>query len=258
MNLLMNENLMFPTLLTVANSMPFTHRYVSIKFGPMILEARGSIGGVVVSRNAGGAYMRARTIPINPNTQRQVNVRSALAMLTARWSQTLTALQRTGWNLYASNVSMLNRLGESIFHSGFNHYIRSNTIMAIQEGTIVDAPPVIFELPAQDPVFRFTGSEATQQHSVVFDNTMDWADENDAYMFIFEGQPQNAQRNFFGGPHRFLGFVAGVNGAPPASPALFTTNYGIAELQHAWIYARIMRADGRLSEKFRDDSFIAA
>lgn len=229
-----------------------------VKYGGGIVQMSGSIAGNTFARNRYGNYVRSRTKPVNPQSPLQDSVRSAMAMLTQRWSATLTAAQRTAWNLYASNVAMKNKLGETINLSGFNHYIRSNMIMAIQEGTLVDAGPVVFELPEDDPVFRFTSSEATQQHAVVFDNGLDWADENDAFMFIFEGQPQNPQRNFFAGPWKFLGHIAGVNGAPPASPANFASVFGIAELQHQWLYARIMRADGRLSEKFRDDSFCAA
>ena len=229
-----------------------------VRYGGGVIEMSGSIAGNTFAKNRYGHYVRARTKPVNPNSVLQQSVRSAIGMLTDRWAHTVTALQRLAWNNYAAAVAMTNKLGETINLSGFNHYIRSNTIMAIQEGTLVDDGPIDFTLAEQDPMFRFTSSEGTQQHAVVFDNGLDWADENGAFMFIFEGKPQNAQRNFFAGPWRFLGFVAGVNGAPPASPANFGTNFGIAELQHQWLYARIMRADGRLSEKFIDDTFCAA
>lgn len=229
-----------------------------VKFGGGITEMRGSIAGDTFSRNRSGAYVRARTKPINPNSARQVVVRAALAFLTERWSSVLTAAQRTAWNLYGNNVVMKNKLGESINLSGFNHYLRSNMLLKIGLATLVDAGPVVFEIPEADPTLAVTGTEAGQTLSYAYDDTMDWADEDGGFLHCFEGQPQNAQRNFFGGPWRRLGSLPGVNGAPPASPLVLGTAYGIAQGQHTWVYCRIQRADGRLSQPFRDDAFVGA
>lgn len=229
-----------------------------LRYGGGIVQMSGSIGGTTFARNRYGNYARARTKPINPNTANQIIVRASLATLTTRWAQILTAVQRTAWNLYASSVSMKNRLGEAIFLTGFNHYIRSNLTLQRLSQTLVDDGPVIFEIPAMDPLLSFTASEATQLMDITFDNTMDWADENGGMMFTYQGQPQNAQRNFFDGPWRLVGLILGVNGSPPSTPQVTAVNFAIAEGQHQWIYARIQRADGRLSEKFRADTFCAA
>lgn len=229
-----------------------------VKYGGGILNMSGSIGGQVHSHNRYGRYIRARTKPVNPNTARQVAVRAAIAFLTDRWAQTLTAVQRTAWNLYGSNVVMKNKLSESIHLTGFNHYIRSNLIRKQIQTTIIDDGPVVFELPEQDPTYAITASEATQQASIAFDNGLPWADENGAFMVSFQGQPQNAQRNVFFGPWRYTDATAGVNGAPPASPVADNVVFAVAELQHLWYYARILRADGRLSERFTADAFCGA
>ncbi len=234
------------------------HQMALVKYGAGIVDMRGSIGGTTFARNRSGNYARARTKPINPNTGLQIAIRAAMAFLTDRWAQTLTNNQRIAWNLYASSVTVTNRLGESINLSGFNHYIRSNVPRKQSLAPVVDDGPVVFEIPASDPTFATTVSEATQQYTNVYDATMDWADENGALLLIFQGQPQNAQRNFFGGPWRFMAGLSGVNGAPPASPFVTDAIFAIAELQRVWIYARIVRADGRLSEIFRADTFCAA
>jgi len=229
-----------------------------VKFGGGIIQMSGSIAGNTYARNRYGNYVRARTKPINPNTARQVAVRSAVTFLTDRWSQTLTAVQRTAWNLYASSVAMKNKLGETVYLSGFNHYIRSNVIRKQVALAIIDAGPVVFELPAADPTYAITASEATQDISMTFDDGMDWADETGAFMISFAGKPQNPQRNFFAGPWKIFGVISGVTGTPPGSPAAQASPYVITELQRLWCYARILRADGRLSEPFRADTFCAA
>lgn len=229
-----------------------------VKFGGGIIEMRGSIAGTVFSRNSSGNYARAKTTPINPNTGLQQAVRAAMAFLTDMWGQTLTAGQRTAWNLYASSVSVLNRIGETTHISGFNHFIRSNMIRKQLNQTLIADGPTVFEIPASDPLFSITASETTQFFSSIFDNTMDWADEDGAMWFQFGGTPQNAQVNFFDGPWRIFGLILGANGNPPSSPQTGASPFAISELQHVWSYARISRADGRLSEKFRADTFCTA
>ena len=230
----------------------------SVKLGPAIADIRGSIGGTVFSRNKGGAYIKSRVVPVNPNSPRQDIVRSAMAFLTDYWANTLTAANRTAWGLYASSVTVLNRLGEAINLSGFNHFIRSNMIRKQMGIALVNAGPTVFEIPAQDPTFAITASEATQLISYSFDTAMDWANEDGGWLVFFDGSPQNPQINFFNGPWRLNVAAAGAGAGPPVSPATPPVVFVVAEGQHLWSYARILRADGRMSEPFRDDTFCAA
>lgn len=229
-----------------------------VKFGGGVIQMSGSIAGNTYARNRSGNYVRARTTPVNPNTDRQVAVRAGIAVLTSNWSNVLTAAQRTAWNLYASSVAMKNKLGETIFLTGFNHYIRSNLTRETGPTVIINPGPTVFELPEQDPTLAVSASEATQNLTISFDNTLDWAVEDDSFLLLFEGKPQNAQRNFFDGPWRFITWVPGADPGGAITPSVNTTEFGIAEGQHIWVYARISRADGRLSEPFRAETFCAA
>lgn len=229
-----------------------------IKFGGGVVQMAGSIAGTVFARNRYGNYARARTKPTNPNTARQQAVRGYLASLTTRWAQTLTAVQRTAWNLYASNVIMTNRLGESINLSGYNHYIRSNLWALDLAATPVDAGPTTFELPEKDGTLAVSISEATQLISLTFDDTAEWCDEDGAYLVILQGQPVNAQRNFFAGPFRGSVNVAGDSTTPPTSPQTVACVFQSTEGSKSWVQCRILRADGRLSEPFRASALVAA
>lgn len=229
-----------------------------VKYGGGIIQMSGSIAGTTFARNRYGNYARARTVPTNPQTAPQTAVRSAMALLSTRWAQTLTAAQRTAWNLYGQSVSMLNRLGESTFLTGYNHYIRSNLWFARVNLTIVDDGPTTFEIPDADPTVAVTFSEAAQTISVVFDTGLAWANEDDGWMEIYQGSPQNAQRNFFDGPWRYVAAIAGATAGPPVSPAAPGVVFATTEGQRNWAYFRIRRADGRLSQPFRDDAFVVA
>jgi len=229
-----------------------------VKYGGGIIQMSGSIAGNTHARNRYGNYIRAKTKPVNPRTQLQTDVREAIQQLTTRWSQTVTDVQRVAWNLYANSVNMKNKLGEVIKLSGFNHYIRSNAIFQRLDLPVVDDGPVIFELPEADSTFAVSASETTQNITATFDNTLAWAIEDGSLLCMFQGTPQNAQRNFFAGPWRFWTAVQGVDPDGPVTPRVAPAVFAITELQRMWVYARIIRADGRMSEVFRADTFCVA
>lgn len=229
-----------------------------VKYGGGIIQMSGSMAGNTYARNRYGNYVRSRTKPVNPSTSRQQSVRASLAYLTEYWSETLTALQRTAWGTYADAVAMKNKLGEAIHLSGFNHFIRSNSNLVRGSRTLVADGPVVFTLPDQDPTFSVSASEATQQISIAFDDGLSWATEDGGHLFYLHGQPQNPQRNFFAGPYKGITFIDGIDPGGAVTPDLATYFYGLSEGQHIWVAARIIRADGRLSEVFRDDCVVAA
>lgn len=218
-------------------------------------QRSGSTGGTTFSHNRFGAYIRPRTVPVNPNTDRQVAVRNAVRSLSIAWENTLTQAQRDAWNTYGANVSWLNRLGDPVNLTGLNHYIRSNTIQVALGFARQDTAPVIFNLATAELSLGCTASEATQQLSITFDDTATWANEAGAFQYFYLGLPQNAGITFFGGPYKYIVSVAGVT--PAVSPLAATAPWPFAEGQRLWIRSRILRADGRLSE-FAVHNFSAA
>lgn len=222
-----------------------------IKFGGGVIQMAGSIAGNTFARNRYGNYARARTKPVNPNSAGQQQVRAAIAWLVEHWASTLSAAQRSAWNTYASNVKMLNRLGESINLSGFNHFVRANAIRKRNADTVIVSGPTVFDIPEWDPLFAATSSEASQIVTVAYDDTEEWCDLDDAHLYIFIGSPQNPQRNFFAGPWRFGDAVDGNSTTPPTSPASVPSPFVLVERQALWVYGRIAMDDGRLSEPFR-------
>ncbi len=229
-----------------------------VKFGGGVIQMSGSIAGNTFARNRYGNYVRARTKPVNPTSPLQQQVRAAAGDAVGRWSSILTAAQRTAWNLYADSVIMKNRLGESVNLSGFNMYVRSNSLLIRSAFPPVDAGPTNFSLPDQDGLFAITISEATQDVSVVFDPLKVWNITDDGFMFIFLGRPQQNTINFFNGPWKIGTVLEGDTALPLTSPQTFTAPFVCTEGQHVWAYARIMDPDGRVSEKFRADTFCAA
>lgn len=218
-------------------------------------QRSGSAGGSTYSRNRFGAYIRARSVPVNPNTALQVLARNAARSISIAWQNTLTQDQRDAWEVYASNVSWQNRLGDSVNLTGLNHFLRSNAILVQRGFARVDDAPVIFNLATAELGLSVAASEATQQLTITYDDTQAWANEAGAFQFFYMGLPKNGGTAFFGGPYKYVNLA---NGATPAvSPGIFAAPFPFAAGQRLWVRSRIARADGRLSE-FAEVNFLGA
>lgn len=240
-------------LLLYRAATPTQIRYALVKLGGGVIQISGSIAGNTFARNRSGNYMRARTTPVNPNTQRQIDIRTIIADLSEAWHDDLSPAHRAAWNDYASAIAMTNKLGETIHITGFNHFIRSNSVRAYcgNPGQI-NAGPIVMSLPNTDPLFQ-VAPQNDQTVDITFDDNMDWVTENGAQMMVFCGSPQLASRSFYGGPYRYAVRMVGNAGDGPVSPLEglsmpFTINVGC----NMWWYARIQRADGRVTGKFYD------
>lgn len=217
----------------------------------ILTQGSGSVGGMTLSHNTGGLYLRARTIPTDPSTIYQTAIRNAMSQLTSRWSAILTPAQREAWDVYASNVTITNRLGDPTTISGLSHYTRSN-IPRIQAGLdLVDDGPTVFTLAPQEAMNN-TASEATQLISTVFLDTQPWCDVDGSAMLIYASRPQQPSINFFKGPYRLAGAIEGDSVAPPTTPQTLAAPFAFVSGHRLFLQARMTYADGRLSAPFRN------
>jgi hypothetical protein len=233
------------------------YRFALVKLGGGITGISGSIGGNTHARNRFGNYMRPRTKPVNPRSDRQVEVRSILQMLTEYWnSANMSDTERASWATYAAAIAMNNRLGETVYLTGFNHFIRSNVSRIIAGGDLVEPGPTELVLPGADNTIAVSADPGSQLLTIAFDEDQDWVSETDGFLSVEMGQPQNHTRNFFGGPWRNAGSVAGNTGSPPTSPVTLPAPFTLVAGQKIWARARIIRTDGRASNMFYAPSLI--
>ena len=223
-----------------------------------IAAMSGSAGGKTYSRNRYGAYIRNRSIPVNPSSSRQQAARNAFSAAAVYWSSTLTAAERTAWNDYAAAVPVLNAVGDTVYLTGFAMFLRSCSLWLLQSLTVVEAGPTVLSLPDVDSSFSATISEATQMISVSFDTNLAWVDEDDAFLSVYMMKPCGAGREYLIGHQRYAGKVDGDSGTPPTSPQTIACPFVATEGQKVVVAARIGRADGRLSNLFQDTVTVAA
>lgn len=112
---------------------------MKLKFGAIVTDGRGKIGGHVMSKNRGGAYMRTKVTPSNPRTAAQTTVRSHLTTLSQGW-RGLSASALAAWNAAVGSFTHTNIFGDIHSPSGLNLYVKLNANL-LEVGTAALALP---------------------------------------------------------------------------------------------------------------------
>lgn len=221
--------------------------------GPAVSDITGSVGGVVFSKGRHGAVMRNRSKPVNPRSSSQSQTKLTMQKLSVHWSQSLSAAQRSAWDLYGQNVSMTNSLGQPVHLTGFQHFQRSNSVRVARGHSIKQPGPVVFSLPESDPTL-YVNSEllgVARMLRAYFDTSNPWVSESSAVLYCFSGRPVSPGQDYYNGPWLYVGRVLGNAGSPPSSPQYITGAPRWQVGQKVFTYALISRADGRLSGRLR-------
>lgn len=215
-----------------------------VKMGVAVSQISGSIAGTTFARNRAGAYMRNRTTPLNPQSPRQTAVRATLANLANIWTQTLTQAQRDGWNQYAAQVPLQNRLGQQFFASGINMYARGNALLLDAGGVRRDEAPASF---TQGPSFTPTLAVVTAGATITITDLggIDLTAEP-VSMLLSQGITQGAGVNFFAGPFRKIDGTAYTLGTPVLPVVAIPSVFPFIAGQVVFLRSRMVTVDGRV------------
>ena len=113
---------------------------MKMKWGALVVDGRGKIGGQVASKNRSGAYLRTKVTPVNPRSGSQITVRNRLSGLSQGW-RGLTAANRAAWNSAVSDFAKTNIFGDLVNPTGFNLYQRlNNNLLRIGEAALSTPP----------------------------------------------------------------------------------------------------------------------
>lgn len=111
-----------------------------IKLSAIMSDIRGKLNGSVFSKNRGGAYMRNKVTPSNPQTTSQMSVRGIFAGIASGWS-TLTEEQRLSFNGKVSQYATTDIFGDLRNPSGKALFQKLNQNLAISDQAAVSTCP---------------------------------------------------------------------------------------------------------------------
>lgn len=213
-------------------------KYLGILIGAL----SGSVNGITGSHNKGGAYLRERAIPTNPNSTRQQATRSAFSAFASRWTNLLIQAQRDLWNTYAQNHTIVDKIGQDIYINGISWYIMFNSRLDdAGAGTITVPPPGA----APDPLDSFAVDiSAVNTVNVTFTPVIGAAERVQLWMTL----PGTAGQT----PNFKQARLVGYSGLAEASPWAATMPFGVASGVQSTFYGKRMNADGQVSTSLVD------
>jgi hypothetical protein len=215
----------------------------------------GSVAGLTASRNRGGAYLRNRAVPVQPNSARQQVVKAAFGSLVQYWTSTLTPEEREAWRVYGASTPYTDSIGDTITRTGQSAFIRTNLIR-VQLGLAIEpAAPTIMntgEPPATLELSTFATDVLT------LSGAMAATPSDTGTMAIFVGNPQNQSRNFYKGPYQLaattdiLTSTTTYTATPDTSdPAEWFADLIPAVGMFLPIRLAVLYTDGRYSQDFK-------
>lgn len=139
-----------------------------IKFGSIVTDGRGKLGGHVYSKNRGGAYVRTNAIPSNPQTQYQQAGRGRLGGLSQAWSG-LTLQEIEAWNAAAPDFPRTNVFGDTKLLSGKNLFVGLNYMLLLVGESRIDSPPApsSIEVPTDLEVDQPDYSQGAEKWEII-------------------------------------------------------------------------------------------
>ena len=190
--------------------------------GAIVSEIRNKIAATVYTKNRAGAAVRNRTTPINRRSVNQTTKRQQLSSLSSGW-RGLTQAQILGWNSAAPSFPQQDQLGQTIFLTGHQLYVRCNAnLILIGAAQITAAPtPASFAVLA---IGAFTAVGSTGVISLAFTPTPVPAGFN---LVIKMTAPVSAGKSFVGNSaFRYIMNIAPAAASPAVATAAYAAVFG--------------------------------
>lgn len=174
-----------------------------IKWGMMVVDGRGKLGGHVLTKSRNGASVRTKVTPTNPQTSYQQANRAVFGQLSSNWTS-LTEAQRQAWNQAVQEWQKTNIFGDLKNPAGRDLYISLNRNILQAGGTEILVPPTK------------EGIQPNAITSVDFDDVTESINidlleqiRTDERALIYLTAPMSSGRYNFSGAYRFFeGYAA--------------------------------------------------
>jgi hypothetical protein len=190
-----------------------------LKFGMVVTEASGKLGGHVFARNRGGAYARTKVTPVNPQTSFQQNARALLSNYSQAW-RGLTQAERDSFNAAVSDFAKTDIFGDLRNPTGKNLFTLLNINLSLAGGSPVSVAPT----PQGVESVAITGlavDEAQAELEVSFSGTTVLST-----ILVFATDPLSAGVEFAKNRYRLIGTLAGNAASPSNIWSIYSSRFG--------------------------------
>lgn len=195
------------------------------KFGAMMVDGSGKLGGHVWAKNRGGNYVRTKTTPLNPQTTSQTTVRNTFTGNSQAW-RGLTDAERAAWTSATANFKGTDQFGDVRSLSGSQLYMRINNNLVNVGAAVLSVPPVPTAVtPLSSIALAFSSTASTS--TITFAPTP----IPTGYKLILEGTaPTSAGVSFVKNKFRKIIVVAAAGASPENWYAAYVAKFGTAAI----------------------------
>ena len=192
---------------------------MKIKWGALVVDGRGKLGGHVAAQNRGGSYLRTKVTPSNPQSTFQTGVRNLFGSISAGWSD-LAAPDRNAWNNAVDNWKNTNIFGDLKIPSGKALYQRLNQQAQVVGYSALTTPPVKEDIPPSNVTAVAIDTTAeTITATGLYSGT-------DATVQVFSSGVVSAGTNFVKNLMRVIGHSGGSAYSPADAYADYVARFG--------------------------------
>ena len=186
-----------------------------VTLSPIITDLRNRMGNVVFSKWKETNYVKQYSSHSRGNSERQLEIREAFAVVVAIWKNAGTTLHAT-WDAYAENLNM----------SGYNAFIKAN-ISRVLEGAQME----LFKSTGEDEPASLNAGTGAASGEIVCEFTLPGSGEQRHVIFF----AQRIENN------RAAGSISLYQAGPaPSSPFTIT---GLEAGAEYFVYAIVTNAD---------------
>lgn len=181
-----------------------------IKFGLVVTEARGKLGGHVFTKTKAGAALRTGTTPTNPQSPAQQESRARIGYLSRLWG-TLTRNQVDAWNAEAENYKRTNVFGDQFQYAGFNLFMQLNSNLLLVGSEPILLPPRYEEGRTQVLIASLnipTAAGVATAITLTENHFGDLPAEN--FFIVTATAPKSQGVSNFSGMHRIVGIYSNM------------------------------------------------
>jgi hypothetical protein len=177
-----------------------------IKYGTIVTQINGSVGGNVFQNNAFGFTLKAKGSVRNPNSKKQNANKGYVSSVSKAWAN-LSDSDRAAWISYAATYPQPSRHSPTDYLSGYGLFLKWNQVYmtgTTTPGAIISAPPLV--LPTSTvPTWEFRCYPSIHNLNQL---NMSWSIESTDWLCNIElGAPMPAGQNFIGSKTRFMSVV---------------------------------------------------